>query len=120
MQLSVFSQVLRGKLAYARHSVTAHTFEKLGVKKVRGTSRKCLIIVALITLLACSDGVILVCTDAAARGLDIPDVSHVVQAEFAASAVDFIHRVRVHTKSFLFGHNIICSLRQIKPACHPA
>lgn len=36
---------------------------------------------------------VLVCTDAAARGLDIPDVSHVVQAEFAASAVDFIHRV---------------------------
>lgn len=44
-------------------------------------------------LMACSDGVVLVCTDAAARGLDIPDVTHVIQAEFAASAVDFIHRV---------------------------
>ena len=39
------------------------------------------------------EGVVLVCTDAAARGLDIPGVTHVVQAEFAPSAVDFIHRV---------------------------
>ncbi|KAL6983617.1 hypothetical protein U1Q18_017000 [Sarracenia purpurea var. burkii] len=38
-------------------------------------------------------GGILVCTDAAARGLDIPNVSHVIQAEFAMSAVDFLHRV---------------------------
>ena len=35
---------------------------------------------------------VLVCTDAAARGLDIPAVSHVVQAEFARTAVDFLHR----------------------------
>ena len=57
---------------------------------------------ALIILPMCSDDVILVCTDAAARGLDIPDVSHVVQAEFAASAVDFIHRVCLHQElSFL-------------------
>jgi superfamily II DNA/RNA helicase len=39
------------------------------------------------------EGVVLVCTDAAARGLDLPDVTHVVQADFAASAVDFLHRV---------------------------
>ncbi|XP_058112175.1 DEAD-box ATP-dependent RNA helicase 22 [Magnolia sinica] len=38
-------------------------------------------------------GGVLVCTDAAARGLDIPNVSHVIQAEFATSAVDFLHRV---------------------------
>ncbi|XP_050373361.1 DEAD-box ATP-dependent RNA helicase 22 [Argentina anserina] len=38
-------------------------------------------------------GGILVCTDAAARGIDIPNVSHVIQADFATSAVDFIHRV---------------------------
>eukprot|EP00850_Spirogloea_muscicola_P001099 SM000004S14969 [mRNA] locus=s4:564607:566941:+ [translate_table: standard] len=38
-------------------------------------------------------GGVLVCTDAAARGLDIPDVGHVVQAEFALSAVDFLHRI---------------------------
>ncbi|KAF8399317.1 hypothetical protein HHK36_015182 [Tetracentron sinense] len=36
---------------------------------------------------------VLVCTDAAARGLDIPNVSHVIQAEFATSAVDFLHRI---------------------------
>lgn len=38
-------------------------------------------------------GGVLVCTDAAARGLDIPNISHVIQAEFASSAVDFLHRV---------------------------
>jgi hypothetical protein len=46
----------------------------------------------------CREGVVLVCTDAAARGLDIPGVTHVVQAEFAPSAVDFIHRVRPHRR----------------------
>ncbi|XP_028547699.1 DEAD-box ATP-dependent RNA helicase 22 isoform X1 [Dendrobium catenatum] len=39
------------------------------------------------------NGGVLVCTDAAARGLDIPNVSHVIQAEFASSAVDFLHRI---------------------------
>jgi len=39
------------------------------------------------------EGGILVCTDAAARGLDIPNITHVIQAEFATSAVDFIHRI---------------------------
>lgn len=38
-------------------------------------------------------GGVFVCTDAAARGLDIPNISHVIQAEFASSAVDFLHRV---------------------------
>ncbi|KAF3431326.1 hypothetical protein FNV43_RR26057 [Rhamnella rubrinervis] len=38
-------------------------------------------------------GGILVCTDAASRGVDIPNISHVIQADFATSAVDFIHRV---------------------------
>ena len=35
----------------------------------------------------------MVCTDAAARGIDVPHVTHVVQSSFAASAVDFLHRV---------------------------
>ncbi|XP_051122018.1 DEAD-box ATP-dependent RNA helicase 22 isoform X2 [Andrographis paniculata] len=39
------------------------------------------------------NGGVFICTDAAARGLDIPHVSHVIQAEFATSAVDFLHRV---------------------------
>ncbi|MEW5303354.1 MAG: hypothetical protein WDW38_001680 [Sanguina aurantia] len=38
-------------------------------------------------------GTIMVCTDAAARGLDIPDVTHVIQADFAPNTVDFIHRI---------------------------
>ncbi|KAG1671885.1 hypothetical protein FOA52_003452 [Chlamydomonas sp. UWO 241] len=36
---------------------------------------------------------VMVCTDAAARGLDVPDVTHVVQADFAPNAIDFIHRI---------------------------
>ncbi|KAJ7286709.1 hypothetical protein O6H91_Y320200 [Diphasiastrum complanatum] len=39
------------------------------------------------------EGGVLVCTDAAARGLDIPHVDHIIQAEFATCAVDFLHRV---------------------------
>jgi len=36
---------------------------------------------------------VLVCTDAAARGLDVPNVEHVVQADFAHTAVDYLHRI---------------------------
>jgi superfamily II DNA/RNA helicase len=36
---------------------------------------------------------VLVCTDAAARGIDLPSVGHVVQADFATCAVDFVHRI---------------------------
>ncbi|KAG7032160.1 DEAD-box ATP-dependent RNA helicase 22, partial [Cucurbita argyrosperma subsp. argyrosperma] len=39
------------------------------------------------------NGGVLVCTDAAARGVDIPNVAHVIQADFATSAVDFLHRI---------------------------
>ena len=35
----------------------------------------------------------LVCTDSAARGVDVPDVKHVIQAEFAPNAVDYLHRI---------------------------
>ena len=38
----------------------------------------------------------MVSTDAAARGIDIPNITHVIQADFAASAVEFIHRVNPH------------------------
>ena len=38
-------------------------------------------------------GGVLVCTDAAARGLDFGGVRHVVQADFAADAVQFLHRI---------------------------
>ncbi|BBN15746.1 hypothetical protein MPTK1_7g00430 [Marchantia polymorpha subsp. ruderalis] len=39
------------------------------------------------------EGGLLLCTDAAARGIDIPNIGHIVQAEFASSVVDFLHRV---------------------------
>jgi hypothetical protein len=36
---------------------------------------------------------VIVCTDAAARGLDIPNVRHVIQAEFALNVVQHLHRI---------------------------
>jgi len=36
---------------------------------------------------------VLACTDAAARGVDVPNVAHVVQAEFAGNAVEYLHRI---------------------------
>ncbi|KAL9273030.1 DEAD-box ATP-dependent RNA helicase 22-like protein [Drosera capensis] len=38
-------------------------------------------------------GGVLVCTDDVVRGLDIPNVSHVIQAELTTSAVDYLHRL---------------------------
>lgn len=43
--------------------------------------------------IASADNAVMVSTDAAARGIDIPDVQHVVQADFATNAVDFLHRI---------------------------
>lgn len=40
-----------------------------------------------------SDARIMVCTDSAARGLDLPQVRHVVQADFALNVVQHQHRV---------------------------
>ncbi|KAG8056636.1 hypothetical protein GUJ93_ZPchr0002g23642 [Zizania palustris] len=54
------------------------------------------------------NGGVLVCTDAAARGLDVPNVSHVIQAEFAACAVDFLHRVGRTARAGQYG--IVTSL----------
>jgi superfamily II DNA/RNA helicase len=36
--------------------------------------------------------IVLVCTDLAARGLDIPQVDHVVMFDFPLNAVDYLHR----------------------------
>jgi len=39
------------------------------------------------------DNLVMVSTDAAARGIDLPEVSHVIQADFVANAIEFLHRV---------------------------
>lgn len=36
---------------------------------------------------------VMVSTDAAARGIDLPQVTHVIQADFVANAIEFLHRV---------------------------
>ena len=55
----------------------------------------------------------MVCTDAAARGLDIPDVRQVVQADFASSAIDYLHRVRPRAASCcLHADTLHCLRRQ--------
>lgn len=46
-----------------------------------------------LALMRSEEGWIMVCTDAAARGLDLPSVRHVIQAEFAENAIDFLHRI---------------------------
>lgn len=43
--------------------------------------------------LAEGEAEVLVCTDSAARGVDVPGVTHVIQAEFAGNAVDYLHRI---------------------------
>lgn len=37
--------------------------------------------------------VVVVTTDAMARGVDLPAISHVIQADFASTATDFLHRI---------------------------
>lgn len=34
----------------------------------------------------------LVCTDIASRGLDIPDVKHVIMFDFPRNPIDYLHR----------------------------
>lgn len=51
-----------------------------------------------------SDVRCLIATDAAARGLDIPRLESVVQAEFALSAIDFLHRVGRTARAGASGH----------------
>ncbi|KAG2499282.1 hypothetical protein HYH03_002860 [Edaphochlamys debaryana] len=48
---------------------------------------------AALEALRSRQGTVMVCTDAAARGLDVADIGHVIQADFAPNAIDFIHRI---------------------------
>ncbi|PWA75049.1 DEA(D/H)-box RNA helicase family protein [Artemisia annua] len=66
---------------------------KIGVSRTIVFANKVDAIEAIAMVLQGAEkGDIFVCTDAASRGTDIPNVSHVIQAEFATSAVDFLHR----------------------------
>ncbi|KAI3816819.1 hypothetical protein L1987_16524 [Smallanthus sonchifolius] len=83
---------------------------------------------AIATVLQGAGG-IFVCTDAAARGTDIPNVSHVIQAEFATSAVDFLHRVGRTARAGQTGlvtsmynksnHDLVAAVRQAGKLCQP-
>ena len=46
---------------------------------------------------------ILVCTDNAARGLDLPNVRHVIQAEFALNVVQYLHRIGRSSRAGVVG-----------------
>ena len=46
---------------------------------------------------------VLVCTDHAARGLDLPNVRHVIQAEFALNVVQHLHRVGRASRAGVLG-----------------
>ncbi|KAK9814617.1 hypothetical protein WJX72_008764 [[Myrmecia] bisecta] len=59
---------------------------------------------AALETMSAREGVVLVCTDAAARGIDIAKVTHVVQADFASSAIDFLHRVGRTARAGRDGH----------------
>ncbi|WCJ27816.1 DEAD-box ATP-dependent RNA helicase 22 [Euphorbia peplus] len=74
-------------------------------------------------------GGVVVCTDAAARGVDVPNVSHVIQADFATSAVDFLHRVGRTARAGQYGvvtslytdsnRDLVEALRQAKKLGQP-
>ena len=46
---------------------------------------------------------VLVCTDHAARGLDLPNVRHVIQAEFATNVVQYLHRIGRASRAGVLG-----------------
>jgi len=62
----------------------------------------------------------MVCTDAAARGIDIPHITHVVQSSFAFSAVDFLHRVSTPCSPTLMPrHVVVKACKRIFPLLSP-
>ena len=46
---------------------------------------------------------VLVCTDHAARGLDLPNVRHIIQAEFATNVVTYLHRIGRASRAGVIG-----------------
>lgn len=47
---------------------------------------------------------VLICTDSAARGLDLPNVKHVIQADFALNVVQHQHRIGRSSRAGSFGY----------------
>lgn len=48
----------------------------------------------------------MVCTDVAARGLDVPDVSHVINFDIPLIYEDYVHRIGRTGRAFRTGHSI--------------
>lgn len=57
---------------------------------MRTISRRFIIIIIITTGII--QRAVLVCTDTAARGLDLKRVDRVLHADFASNAIDFVHR----------------------------
>jgi ATP-dependent RNA helicase DDX31/DBP7 len=53
---------------------------------------------------------ILVCTDVAARGLDIPKVKCIIQYDSPGEASEYVHRYNKYLMSFAFLLGIACLL----------
>lgn len=56
---------------------------------------------------------VLICTDLASRGLDIPDVSHVIQLDFASNAAQVLHRTGRTARAGASGKG-----RKLRFKCH--
>ena len=51
-----------------------------------------------------------VCTDIAARGLDMPDVNHVIMFDFPLNPIDYLHRSGVPLIARLEGRRVKISV----------
>lgn len=57
---------------------------------------------------------VLICTDLASRGLDIPDVSHVIQLDFASNAAQVLHRTGRTARAGASGKGTYCKKLRFK------
>jgi len=86
----VFCNTIQNAALLAEALATKHGFRNIGlhVRKIGNDERR-------LRLQKFRDGeiMLLVTTDVLSRGIDIPDLEHVVQFDFARNVVDHIHRI---------------------------